>query len=74
MQSTIPGQTNITRKAVEDSKGNMIRVGDMVRHNSYGRDAAVTSTHTAVVNGVRYNEIDIDAPGGPWDPKQVRKL
>lgn len=74
MQSTIPGQTNIVRKAVEDSKGNMIWVGDTVRHNSYGRDAVVTSTHTAVVNGVRYNEIDIDAPGGPWDPKAVRKL
>lgn len=74
MQSTIPGQKNIIRKAVEDSKGNMIRVGDTVRHNSYGRDAVVTSTHTAVVNGARYNEIDIDAHGGPWDPKQVRKL
>lgn len=74
MQSTITGQTNIARKAVEDSKGNMIRVGDTVRHNSYGRDAVVTSTHTACVNGVRHNEIDIDAPGGPWDPKNVRKL
>ena len=74
MQSTNPDQTNILRKAVEDSKGNMIRVGDTVRHNSYGRDAVVTSTHTACANGVRYNEIDIDAPGGPWDPKSVRKL
>lgn len=74
MQSTIPGQTNIIRKAVEDSKGNMIRVGDTVRHGKFGRDAVVTSTHTAVVNGVRYNEIDIDANGGPWDPKDVRKL
>lgn len=74
MQSTNPDQTNIIRKAVEDSKGNMIRVGDTVRHNSYGRDAVVTSTHTACANGVRYNEIDIDAAGGPWDPKQVRKL
>lgn len=74
MQSTIPGQVNIPRKAVEDSKGNMIRVGDTVRHNSFGRDAVVTSTHTAEVNGVRYNEIDIDAPAGPWDPKNVRKL
>lgn len=74
MQSTNPDQTNSIRKAVEDSKGNMIRVGDTVRHNSYGRDAVVTSTHTACANGVRYNEIDIDAAGGPWDPKQVCKL
>jgi hypothetical protein len=74
MQSTIPGQTNITRRAVEDANRNVIRVGDTVRHNAFGRDAVVTSTHTAVVNGVRYNEIDIDAPGGPWDPKDVRKL
>lgn len=74
MQSTIPGQTNITRKAVEDSKGNLIRVGDTVRHNSYGHDAVVTSTHTAKANGVSYNEIDVDAASGPWDPKSVRKL
>lgn len=74
MQSTIPGQKNIMRKGVDDMNGDVIKVGDTVRHNSYGRDAVVTSTHTAVVNGVRYNEIDIDAHGGPWDPKQVRKL
>lgn len=54
--------------------GNDIRVGDTVRHNSFGRDAVVTSTHTAKTNGVRYEEIDIDTPGGPWDPKHVRKL
>ena len=74
MQSTIPGQKNIPRKGVEDSTKTIIKVGDTVRHNTYGRDAVVTSTHTAVVNGARYNEIDIDAPGGPWNPKDVRKV
>jgi hypothetical protein len=74
MQSTIPGQKNIARKGVEDANGDMIKVGDTVRHNSFGRDAVVTSTHTAVVNGARYNEIDIDAASGPWDPKDVRKV
>lgn len=74
MQSTIPGQVNTPRKTVKDMSGNDIRVGDTVRHNSFGRDAVVTSTHTAKTNGVRYEEIDIDAPGGPWDPKNVRKL
>lgn len=74
MQSTIPGQKNIIRKGVEDSEQNMIKVGDTVQHNRFGRYAVVTSTHTAVVNGARYNEIDIDAHGGPWDPKDVRKL
>lgn len=74
MQSTIPGQKNIKRPGVEDANGEVIKVGDTVRHNSYGRDAVVTSTHTACANGARYNEIDIDAPGGPWDPKEVRKV
>ena len=74
MQSTIPGQVNIPRKGVEDSEKTIIKVGDTVRHNLFGRDAKVTSTHTAVANGVRYNEIDIDAPGGPWDPRDVRKV
>lgn len=72
--STNPDQTSTVREAVEDSKGNMIRVGDTVRHTKYGRDAVVTSTRTAIVNGVRYGEIDIDQPGRPWDPKDVRKL
>lgn len=74
MQSTIPGQKNIVRKGVEDSEKTIIKVGDTVRHNSFGRDAVVTSTHTAVVNGARYNEIDVDAASGPWDPKDVRKV
>lgn len=74
MQSTIPGQKNIMRKGVDDMNGDVIKVGDTVRHNSYGRDEVVTSTHTAVVNGVRYNEIDIKGHGGPWDPKEVRKI
>lgn len=74
MQSTNPGQVNIPRKGVEDAKKNLIKVGDTVRHNSYGHTAVVTSTHTATANGARWNEIDVDAPSGPWDPKQVRKL
>lgn len=74
MQSTIPGQVNKPRRSVKDSQGKDIRVGDTVRHNSFGRDVVVSSTHVAQVNGVRYEEIDIDAPGGPWNPKDVRKL
>jgi hypothetical protein len=62
------------RKAVEDSDQQMIKVGDTVRHNIYGRDALVTATYTAVQNGARWNQIDIDQPGGPWDPKHVRKI
>lgn len=65
----------IPRKAVEDGFGNMIRTGDTVRHQHYGRDAVVTATYTAVQYGVRYNEIAIDEPGiVPWNPKDVRKL
>lgn len=74
MQSTIPGQENIPRRAVEDAHNNMLRVGDKVLHLGNGREAVVQSTHTAVTNGVRYNEIDVDAASGPWDPKDVRKL
>lgn len=74
MQSKIPGQKNIKRQGVEDSTQRIIQVGDMVIHNGTGRKAFVKSTHTAVVNGVRYDEIDVDAASGPWDPKDVRKL
>lgn len=74
MQSKIPGQKNIKRPGVEDMNGNVVKVGDKVRSHSTGRDAVVKSTHTAVVNGVRYDEIDVDAASGPWDPKTVRKL
>lgn len=72
MQSTIPGQKNIVRKGVEDANGDVIKVGDIVRRN--GTDTVVTSTHTAVVNGARYNEIDVEAGSGPWDPKDCRKV
>lgn len=65
---------DIPRKAVEDGFGKMIRTGDTVRHQRFGRDAVVTATYTAVRNGVRYNEIAIDQPGGPWGPRDVRKL
>jgi hypothetical protein len=61
------------RRAVEDGFGNMIRVGDTVRHQRFGRDAVVTATYTAVQSGVRYDEIAVDQ-GAPWDPKDVRKL
>lgn len=64
----------IPRKAVEDGCGSMVKVGDTVRHRHFERDAIVTATYTAVQKGVRYNEIAIDRPGGPWDPKDVRKL
>jgi hypothetical protein len=74
MQSTIPGQKNIRRRAVEDSKGNMIFVGDTVRHNLNGSDAVVTSTHTACANGVRWNEVDIDGRTGPWATEDIRKI
>lgn len=65
---------NITRKAVEDGFGNMIKVGDTVRHQHFGRDAVVTATYTAVRDGIRYNEIAIIEAGGPWDPQDVRKF
>jgi hypothetical protein len=74
MQSTIPGQKNSNRKGVEDANGDIIKVGDTVRHNSNGTDAVVKSTHIATANGARYPEIDVDAASGPWDPKQVRKV
>jgi hypothetical protein len=64
----------IQRKAVEDINQNMIKVGDTVRHMSFGRDAVVLETYTRVQNGVRYNEILVDAPAGEWNPKDVRKL
>lgn len=74
MQSTIPGQKNIMRKGVDDMNGDVIKVGDKVRHTAYGRDAVVTSTHMASIGSVRFPEISIDQPGGPWAPDKVRKL
>lgn len=65
---------NISRKAVEDGFGNMIKTGDTVHHQHFGHDGVVKATYTAVRNGVRYNEIAIDQPGGPWGPRDVRKL
>lgn len=64
----------ITRKGVEDTNKNMIKAGDTVRHMLFGRDAVVLETYTRVQNGVRYNEILVDAPAGEWNPKDVRKL
>jgi hypothetical protein len=64
----------ITRKAVEDINQAMIKTGDTVRHQMFGRDAVVLETYTRVQNGVRYNEILVDAPAGEWNPKDVRKL
>lgn len=64
----------ITRRGVEDANQQIIKAGDTVRHTLYGRDAQVLETYTRVENGVRYNEILVDAPAGEWNPKDVRKL
>lgn len=66
--------TKIIRRGVEDSKQQIIKVGDKVRHTQYGRDAVVLETYTREENGARWNEILVDAPAGEWDPKSVRKL
>jgi hypothetical protein len=67
-------EEQITRRAVEDGSGNMVKVGDAIRHMDYGRDATVTATYTQVMSGTRFNMVAIDQPGGPWAPERLRKL
>jgi hypothetical protein len=64
----------ITRRAVEESTQAMVKVGDTVRHLTFGRDAVVLETYTRIENGVRFNEILVEGPAGEWNPKDVRKL
>ncbi len=64
------------RDSVTDGHGNEIRNGDWVRHGFYDKDGLVSSIYTTVTGDAEFTEIAVwnEDRGGPWNPKDVRKL